>query len=84
MTALPSVYDRFTEGFDIADLKPAKAPLDTLMQPGRGVAVVRSVMLAKYLIPSGAPDTGAAQGALPVGGYRVERLLCGFLALQSF
>jgi hypothetical protein len=46
MTALPSVYDRFTEGFDIADLKPAKAPLDTLMRPGRGVAVVRSVMLA--------------------------------------
>jgi hypothetical protein len=38
----------------------------------------------KYLIPSGAPDTGAAQGALPVGGHRVERLLCGFLALQSF
>jgi hypothetical protein len=43
---LESVYDRFTKGFDIADLKPAKAPLDTLMQPGRGVAVLRSVMLA--------------------------------------
>ena len=43
---LESVYDRFTKGFDIAYLKPAKAPPDTLMQPGIGVAVVSSVMLA--------------------------------------
>jgi hypothetical protein len=28
---LQSVYDRFTEGFYIADLKAAKALLDTLM-----------------------------------------------------
>jgi predicted ATPase len=30
MTLLQPVYDRFTEGFDTADLKTAKALLDTL------------------------------------------------------
>ena len=80
---LESVYDRFTEAFDIADLKAAKALLDTLMQPNKRISSsFRDA--CKYLIPSGSPDTGAAQGALPVGGHRVERLLCGFLALQSF
>jgi predicted ATPase len=30
---LQPVYDRFTEGFDTADLKAAKALLDTLVEP---------------------------------------------------
>jgi predicted ATPase len=30
MALLQPVYDRFTEGFDTADLKEAKALLDTL------------------------------------------------------
>jgi predicted ATPase len=30
LALLQPVYDRFTEGFDTADLKAAKAPLDTL------------------------------------------------------
>jgi len=31
---LEPVYDRFTEGFDTADLKAARALLDTLIEPG--------------------------------------------------
>jgi hypothetical protein len=77
MTALPK-----------ASKSPISSPQRRLSilscNPEEALAVVRSVMACKYLIPSGAPDTGAAQGALPVGGHRVERLLCGFLALQSF
>jgi len=34
LTILQPVYDRFTEGFDTADLKSAKALLDALGQPG--------------------------------------------------
>jgi len=34
ITCLQPIYDRFTEGFDTADLKSAKALLDALGQPG--------------------------------------------------
>ena len=34
LTILQPVYDRFTEGFDTADLKSAKALLDALGQTG--------------------------------------------------
>jgi len=33
MALLRPVYDRFTEGFDTADLQAAKALLDALAQP---------------------------------------------------
>ena len=33
-----AVYDRFTEGFETADLKAAKALLDALQELGVGVA----------------------------------------------
>ena len=33
MALLQPVYDRFTEGFDTADLKAAKALLDALAEP---------------------------------------------------
>jgi predicted ATPase len=33
MAFLQPVYDRFTEGFDTADLKAAKALLDALAEP---------------------------------------------------
>ena len=33
MALLQPVYDRFTEGFDTADLKAAKALLDALAKP---------------------------------------------------
>jgi hypothetical protein len=35
LALLQPVYDRFTEGFDTADLKAAKALLDELAEPGR-------------------------------------------------
>jgi predicted ATPase/DNA-binding winged helix-turn-helix (wHTH) protein len=39
LALLQPVYDRFTEGFDTADLKTAKALLDTLIEPaGLGVS----------------------------------------------
>jgi predicted ATPase len=41
MALLGPVYDRFTEGFDTADLKTAKALLDTLRQVPRQDAVGR-------------------------------------------
>jgi hypothetical protein len=33
LALLQPVYDRFTEGFDTADLKPTKALLDALAEP---------------------------------------------------
>jgi predicted ATPase len=38
MALLQPVYDRFTEGFNTADLKVAKALLDALQELGLGVA----------------------------------------------
>jgi predicted ATPase len=38
LALLQPVYDRFTEGFDTADLKAAKALLDALQQLRVGVA----------------------------------------------
>ena len=36
LALLQPVYDRFTEGFDTADLKAAKTLLDALRDPGAG------------------------------------------------
>jgi len=38
LALLQPVYDRFTEGFETADLKTAKALLDALQEVGAGVA----------------------------------------------
>jgi predicted ATPase len=40
LALLQPVYDRFTEGFDTADLKDAKALLDALAEPA-GLRVIQ-------------------------------------------